>query len=363
MKKAKISSYIRALIGAIVLFKSANDKRDNLIIDHRSGGGASFYLNKRLLQTDFKECNNYIVRPTKYKEIVSVNHNEKELLLFKSFFLKWIENNIWNKVFINELYGYDFLTEFQNVLIKISKNTDTTMTYCLHDYYCLCPSLQLFIEGRYCNMECNSCHKYGHIIVEWRKEWGNLLECCDDIIAFSEDTERRVSGIYKDIKIITKPHLSLGPLRNVVKKENNKLKYHVGLVGMLSPIKGLEFVRELVKYVEEKDLPYEFFHFGMTYDGGNIEGSIYTDCGAYSREKLPELIERYDIDFVFFSTVVPETFSYTCLELREMSIPFATFKLGAQADHAREYEKGWIIDDFSVKTTVEVFDKIVEKSR
>ena len=361
MKKAKHSSYMSALVGAIMISVNVNTEHSNLIIDHRSGGGASLYLNKRLLQDDFVGCNNYIVRPSKYKNIVSVNYGNKELLLFKSFFLKWLEKRLWTKIFINELYGYDFLTEFQSVLINISKNEGTTMIYCLHDYFCVCPSVQLFTNGQYCMMECNSCQQYGKKIDEWRNEWSHLLECCDETIAFSDDTRKRVANIYDSISILVKPHSSLSPLRKVVKKKNEKTRYRVGLVGMLSPIKGLEVVRELVEYVELNNLPYEFFHFGMTYGGANIESCIYTDYGAYSREELPEIIEKYDIDFAFFSAVWPETFSYTCLELREMSVPFATFNLGAQAEHAREFDKGWIIEDFSVKTIVDVFDKMIEK--
>jgi glycosyltransferase involved in cell wall biosynthesis len=43
-------------------------------------------------------------------------------------------------------------------------------------------------------------------------------------------------------------------------------------------------------------------------------------------------------------SIWPETFSYVAHEIKSMGLPMVTFNLGAQADLAKSYEKGYVID-------------------
>ena len=71
---------------------------------------------------------------------------------------------------------------------------------------------------------------------------------------------------------------------------------------------------------------------------GNVE--IY---GKYDNEKLHDIIMESDIDLMFFSSVCPETFSYTLNDCFDAHIYPVAFDIGAIADRLHDLGVGSIL--------------------
>ena len=66
--------------------------------------------------------------------------------------------------------------------------------------------------------------------------------------------------------------------------------------------------------------------------------------GRYTREDLPAIMEREEVDAVWIPSIWPETFCYTAEEAMEMGMPVAVFNIGAPPERVRNYEKGLILE-------------------
>ena len=102
--------------------------------------------------------------------------------------------------------------------------------------------------------------------------------------------------------------------------------------------KGQEFLKDLVKEIEKRDLDIQVVLIGEISE--HIKSKHFEVTGRYQREELPELVQKYEIDIFIIPSVCPETFSYTTQEIMMMNMPLMVFDLGAPAERVKEYA-GW----------------------
>ena len=70
---------------------------------------------------------------------------------------------------------------------------------------------------------------------------------------------------------------------------------------------------------------------------------IFYSTGKYKRDDISDLVEKYDVDVFFMSSVCPETFSYTVSEIQSMNMPLLSYDLGAQGERTKNYKFGKVI--------------------
>ena len=70
-----------------------------------------------------------------------------------------------------------------------------------------------------------------------------------------------------------------------------------------------------------------------------------TVTGRYMRSELPDLVEHYGVDMVWFPSIWPETFSYVTEEVMDMGLPIACFDIGAPAERVRGYAGGLVLQN------------------
>ncbi|MGN1352723.1 MAG: glycosyltransferase, partial [Bacilli bacterium] len=93
-------------------------------------------------------------------------------------------------------------------LIDIKKKYNLKMIITLHDFYCVCPTINMIYNGNYCenvcDKDCSSCLKKEinlncNILDSWHNNFKRLFLATDLIIVPSEDTKEKISKVYSDI--------------------------------------------------------------------------------------------------------------------------------------------------------------------
>lgn len=338
------------------------DKSCILAFDHDLGGGASVYL-KQKMSAELSEGKMFVIvrynlNANQYFVSVYCGEYEAKIMLpTRKDVVQMLEARKYEQIWINELATYVELEEWFEDLRKLREERAQSMRLLLHDYFMICPSLNLMSpEGKYCRipqdtLQCEAClQKNDYTYYEpcksvetWRNAWKALMKQCDEIIAFSKDTIRIMKEVYpevEDIQLI--PHV-VEPIGKIEREKKTTATVNVGVLGAISEQKGLHVIKKMLRYIEEQNINMKIVIIGECSE--EIESSAFCITGKYERKDIPELTLQYDIDAFLIPSIWPETFSYTTSEIMSMDMPIAVFNLGAPVERVQEYSKGLILGD------------------
>lgn len=349
----------------------SREARENYVIfNHNWGGGAITYINDRIksfMENGFGVIQ--IIGDANYGIVVEYNYKgHKSQFAFKDFeeVYNTIKDIKCKNIIINELVSFENLENVQNFVQKLKEHFKAKLTMLGHDFYAVCPSIYLMNdEDRHCfkpkEDDCRKCFEnnsnkfYNNCasIDEWRKMWQSFLKKCDEIILFSENTKTYFEYWYEDVNISVLPHQVnyIRPVRDYSKSED---KIIITVIGNLMKTKGSDIIYEMSELIKKENINAEIVVIGPDLD--NCKDKSIIIHGKYSREELPDLIEKYKSDVIFIASIWPETFSYTTEEAIKMNMPVAAFNIGAPAERLAKYDKGIIIDEISAKAAL---DKII----
>ncbi|MBO6158956.1 MAG: glycosyltransferase [Firmicutes bacterium] len=279
------------------------------------------------------------------------------------------------RIYVNQTASYPDVPALLKLLTEEAK---LPMTYVVHDYYSICPSIYLLNEKYdYChlpeklseadqgrdirdgqskhepvNAACEACYRNNPFLyagscadmASWRKVWGMFLSCCSEIVLFSEDSRKKLEQVYgRDLrlKVMPEAHTVFSPLHRE-KKSTNTL--NIGLLGTLTDLKGAGLIQELVTLADKKALPLQFILIGETQV--KIKGACFKETRKYRPEELPSRILQEDIDLAFISSICPETYSWTAEEAMDLGLPVCALPIGAPPERVGRYEKGMVLSGY-----------------
>lgn len=262
---------------------------------------------------------------------------------------------------ITTIHVHHMIGHFFDIIDIIKKyNLNSIIT--LHDYYCICPTINLLYENQnYCNtgenFNCKNCLQKcininENIIPEWRKDFNNFLHSFNTIITPSEDTKKRILKVYSDLNITVVEHGIDCVKSNYIPNVNNR---NIASIGVVSLHKGGQVLEKLKVKLKSKTINLHVFGTSELKNLLNNDKN-YKYHGKYEREKLPLLLKKNNISLICFFPIWPETYSYTLTEAIASGIPVLTFDLGAGAERVKKYNLGWTINENS--TTEEILEKI-----
>lgn len=350
-----------------------------IVFNHNLGGGATSYLERKeqeIINSGEMFCLvrcNYDIGRTeiicKYREccVKFMAHNLKEVVTI-------IESLKPNKIIVNEFVSYPQLYDILHFLSDYRMSHEVKLVFLVHDFYLVCPTVNLLnVHGEYCGVPCiescekcvkdNSELKYLEFssVQEWRQEWNAFIQNCDEVIAFSEDSKNIVEKAYGklgNMRVI--PH-EIDYLPVIKKQYKHTKTLNIGLLGTLVKHKGAEIVKRTVKYIEDYNLDINIVLIGQS--GINIKSKHFKETGWYSRDMIPRLIFKNDIDVFWIASIWPETFSYTTEEIMTMQFPIMSFDLGAPAERIKRYEKGAISSSMNPEEIVSTAQKLYEENK
>ncbi|MCD7820159.1 MAG: glycosyltransferase [Lachnospiraceae bacterium] len=292
--------------------------------------------------------------------------------VFRSQKLREIYDNLLNAFSIDMVHVHHVLgmsLEIYEAARKLGIPVITT----IHDYYMVCPSgVLLDYKGNACDKNVKSCEycreclsnkfqyastvNYQNI---WRKRNLEALRISDKIVVPSVHTGDVISDVYPEIreKVQVIGHgTDLRKPENRLKPREEKI-FHVAFVGGINEEKGSQIICNLIK---KSDTDIEWYIFGGIGDRDllYLEKKNLHKMGVYSREQLPELVEKNQIDLICLLSICPETYCYTLSEAVACGVPVLASDIGALGERVREMNCGWVLDD--VHNTDSVLAKINE---
>lgn len=237
---------------------------------------------------------------------------------------------------------------------SLSKNLGIAFDITLHDYFTVCPRINMIDgTGVYCKepniSTCDSCiEKNGARIkvrvpmAEWRKNYAEFLADARHVYVPDADVSSRLSSYFPDQSFIVRGHPEYDSIKSKLitqgRKENEPLR--VAIIGAIGPHKGAKLVKACVEDAIKRELPIEFHiigHVTPKYEISHHPNVSVT--GAYKEEELPELLLSSKCHLAFFSSVWPETFSYTLSAAFHAGLFPVSFDIGAMGRRIKE--AGW----------------------
>lgn len=243
------------------------------------------------------------------------------------------------------------------LLVSVRDEVACKLVVLIHDYFSICPShVLLNAKAKFCELPdpqtCNDClatHSGGFVsmthtrdIGHWRNEWRALIELADEVQVFSPSSWELLARAYpttsqRHWRLL--PHTLLTP--TPVLDLQAGMTLHIGVVGTLGFHKGADLVAKLSQEIHDAKLNIPITVFGTIQTREPLIDVNVT--GAYSPDRLAEMIEASGSNVFLLPSIWPETFSYVAHELCAMGVPLVCFDMGAQADLVKCYVKGQVV--------------------
>ena len=363
-----------------IIIKTLSKKypKSVIIFDHNRGGGSNVYLNKKI-QKLIEE--NILVFIIYYKDKYLIELNYKYDIycyFFENFNEIYFIYELFNiyEIFLNSLVYFKYIYSVIDYIIYIAKSKQIKVIMAIHDYYFICPSLNLLYKNNYfCSIPnnlkvCDNCIKYikknisdldYRNVKEFREAFQNLFNISSEVLFFSNSSKDIFNKVYRinNEKEIIIPH-KVDCIKRVPKESIKKDKLHIGILGIMCHHKGYNILKDLLNLSYKKNNMH-FYLIGDVLDLDIISSPNLTIHGKYKHENLVEIVEKYDIDIFIMPSIWPETFSYTTQEIILMEKPIICFNLGAQAERVSKYDKGYIAEDISAESMYECIMEFYNK--
>jgi glycosyltransferase involved in cell wall biosynthesis len=360
----------------------AEHERKNLtvIVDHDLGGGANHYR-ERMVASIIQQGRSVVILTF---HVVTLSHvlvlrnsrvNHRFAIPSKEFFLVAVRDLSVSEIIYNT--GVSFLQpeELAPLLISLKQITSAQLNILLHDYFVVCPSHNLINhEGNYCEVPnidvCSGCilkNKQGFATLfvgqdmhKWRAIWGSLLNACDEIVTFSNNSTEILTKAYPELdpfKISVIPHNILH-LKGSSPQIKNTSCLRIGIVGQIGFHKGSRFVKALGEEIKRRKISVKIVIIGTI--EADCDSTIVTETGAYEYSNLSGLIQDSGANVMLFPSIWPETFSYVVHELIAFNLPVASFNFGAPSARLASYSNGLVLNSTNPE---EVLDELISFHR
>ncbi len=355
------------------IFLFFNTSLDNIVIfDHNLlGGGSSFFI-REYIKSNIDKNNCILIRYdylTLGKYIVDFFLWEKrESFIFNSFADLIVFLNLvgFRKIVVNSLVSYQDVFSILEYIRNIKKFWNVSIEYMVHDYFCICPSYHLIDwQFKYCGIPkdynvCNYCIKNNRLDFQifgykkydemrlWRKYWGDFFKKVDDIVCFSNSSKEILLKAYSELNnIVVRPHKLRYSYPNIYDEHDaltniqNEKIIRIGILGSINIPKGAYIIKELLKHIEANNLNFEIVLIGEI--SIPIFSKKFIKTGRYKREEVPEIINKYKINFFLLPSVCPETYSLVTDEIMQLGYPLVVFDVGAPPERVRKYRRGLVL--------------------
>ena len=339
-----------------------------LIFDHALGGGIQEYSIEKIETLRQTEPvvriqgigGSFRVSLLFGKDAISVKFSSADILY------KFLLTLNIGTIYLNSLAGYAAVLEMLRI-IALLKTAKVSVRMLLHDYACICPNLRLLnYKNVYCDIpeikECTNClyqQKNYHDMAVWRKQWETFLYTTADTVEVFSDASRDI--LLKAYPALA-PSVSVHPHKVAYMRPVNPPHGEAIVIGILGAIKtfskGMEIVEQLVASAAGRN-DVQIVVIGEY--ALAKKHSCLTVVGRYSKNKVPEIVEKYNVKLLFIPSIWPETFSYTTSEAIGTGLPVACFDIGAQADRVRDYAHGLVVEPIDARVALDAICTFLEQ--
>lgn len=333
-----------------------------LMITHMWGGGTEKHISDMANILTAAGVDVLICQPDRKK--AEINHifvaGSKRFMPIATFnmkegpeiFVKVLRSLGINHVHIQNLGGHP--KEAPNFFRAACKTAKVFYDVTIHDYMPICPRFHLFDgEGLYCGepdiADCTWClQQYGSPfgtpdMKEWRIRHQSLFENARLIFVPNEDVAQRLEKYFPNISFHVRHHPEAVAQPKFKAKAMGgapKTRRRIAILGAIGPHKGSRIILECALAALRLNLPLDFIIVGHADNHMALKNLPNVKItGRYNESEAVEKLLSVEPDMVWFSSVWPETFSYTLSQTLQAGIFPVTFDFGAIAE--RLTTLGW----------------------
>lgn len=260
-------------------------------------------------------------------------------------------------------------------LPKIAKVLDIPVIFSFHDFYTICPTVNLLDENqRFCAGQCTDTpgdcqvHLWSSVptlkhqfIRVWRRMMTEMLGFVDAFVTTSSSTKQQLQMIYPFLKSSIFPVIPHGrnfqeltqKISPIEKQMTDDAPLKILFPGNIGDHKGAKIIREISKLDRNKSLEIHFL--GRT---NSSLRSIGHHHGTYQREDFFDRIRKIQPHYVGIFSIWPETYCHTLTEAWASGVPVIALDQGAVGERMHQHNAGWLIDSLDPYTIYQELLKI-----
>ena len=321
-----------------------------LVFHHGRGGGSSHFL-EIYERTIEREGRNVLrARPVfPPPTLTVVNDRTFDLATGLAQLLDFGRRQGVSRIVVNHIV--DRPTAMIGWVRDLAKGLDVPYDVILHDYFMLCPRVDLITgTGEFCDAAppeaCLGCvTKYGaeaqdFDTLSWRRDHLAFLAGAGRVIAPSRDLATRMQRFLpREIAVWTPECESGFPAERRPRLAPDE-SLRVVTLGALNVAKGVRVVAALAEAVDKASAPLDIAVLGAVSEALPASVSV---SGPYRSEELGRLLSRASPHLVLLPAIWPETWSFVLTSALERGLPVVVFDIGAPAARLRALGRGHIL--------------------
>ncbi|SKA27604.1 Glycosyltransferase, GT2 family [Lysobacter spongiicola DSM 21749] len=239
----------------------------------------------------------------------------------------------------------------------VAKALGLAVAYSFHDFYSICPSLNLLDENLvFCGGKCTATQgectkslwpqdsmppiKHGYVN-RWQEIFADFLSSCDAYVTTAPSAASTIVATFPELegKINVIPHGRDFPgAMQCASGVEGQEKIRILVPGNIGASKGSELIRQIMQlYGSER---FEFHFLGVT---GGILRDVGIHHGHYDRASFGDKVRQIRPAFGVVLSVWAETYCHTLTEMWACGVPVLGIDLGAVGDRIRASGAGWLV--------------------
>ena len=232
-----------------------------------------------------------------------------------------------------------------SILGRLAEALQVRMDVILHDYFCLCPRINLVTsDGRPCGIAppavCVTCVGRGGgdigraNVTQWRVRFLEFLSLPDRVFVPSEDMKRRLSPYISRPLVVWNPEptLRFSP-RPISLRADETL--NICVIGNLNVAKGRNVIAGLALASQKARAPIVVHVFGECEDPASLRSAGVVLHGRYVEDDLERMLRESRPHVAFLPAIWPETWSFVLTRALQFGLNVVAFAHGAPAERLR----------------------------
>lgn len=242
-------------------------------------------------------------------------------------------------------------------LAEAAQSMSIPVVYSLHDFYSVCPSLNLLDESvKYCGATCTSGEGTCQIglwpttsfpplknqfVFQWQKMFSQFLNSCDALVTTAVSAAAVITKTFPQAKekLNVIPHGRDFPsFQMSCAWPAPSRKIRVLVPGNIGIAKGANVLAEVARLDTEG-----LFEFHFLGNIAPILKGVGIHHGNYDRGSFGAKVAEINPTFGVVFSLCPETYCHTLTEMWACSLPVIGFDIGAVGDRLAANGAGWLI--------------------
>jgi len=243
---------------------------------------------------------------------------------------------------------------FSIAVWSMAQKRNIPIVHTIRDHYLLCPKSVMFKNNRNCDNQCLSCKVYSIS----RKKLSNKINAVIGVSKFILDKHLQY-GCFNDVKIKTHIYNAVDTIEAKEKSTARSELITFGFIGMLSPIKGIEYLLQRFSGIDSSNARLKIFGRGIT---KSYESQLREEYGSENIEFVGHQSTKdiyNNLDVVVIPSLCDDSFPRVVMESYSYGLPIITSNMGGAHEMVDEGKTGFIFDPANYEKFIETIHRFI----